>query len=545
VRGFSKKLIGVVLGVLLAGGPMLIFNHWLNGLIVQQSQDEVNATARRSVTVAEALIGEALDAVRDLAQRGIATCAPEHLDELRRANLDFSSVTEFSVVSPAGRTLCSDLGVALRHRIVMTTEMVADSNAALDVMMVDDRPQKMLRVRKPTGGNAIAALIPGDLLLTKVATHGGLLLNAHGRIATEDGTTIATVGPLNEFGSFIDKPVVSVVKLQRYGLSVIVTRPSWALTRGQEEMKLMGTVVNAVIACALLAIGFLVPWRQRNNPVVEMERALKAGEFVPYYQPVFDITTGRMSGCEVLMRWKKPDGTMVPPVMFIPLAESSGLIMDMTRSLMRRVCQELGAMARKNPNFRFGFNLAAGHFAKDTIVSDVREIFGNSQIPFSQVMLEVTERQPLEDLVLARSIIKALQDLGVKIAIDDIGAGHSGLSYVLKLGVDVIKLDKIFVDALGTETSSATIIETLVDLAKNMRLEIIAEGVETFEQVVVLRERGIRCVQGYVFAPPLPGASLLRLMDVTGGESVSEQDDGEGEVVSFGYRPSRKRVVAA
>lgn len=524
---------------------MLIFNHWLNNLIVQQSQDEVNATARRSITVAEALIGEALDAVRDLARRGVTTCAPEHLDELRRTNLSFSGVSEFSILSQSGRTLCSDLGVALRHRIVMTTEMVADSNAALDVMVVDDGPQRMLRVRKPAGDNAVAALIPGDLLLTKVSTHGGLLQNAHGRVATEDGTTIATVGPLAEFASPFDKPVVSIVKSQRYGISVIVTRPSWALTRGQEEMKLMGTVVNAVIACALLAIGFLVPWRQRNNPVLEMERALKAGEFIPYYQPVIDVTTGHLTGCEVLMRWKKPDGTMVPPASFIPLAESSGLIMDMTRSLMRAVCHELGAVAQKNPRFRFGFNLAAGHFTKDTIVSDVREIFGKSQIALSQVMLEVTERQPLDDLALARSIIKSLQDLGVKIAIDDIGAGHSGLSYVLKLGVDVIKLDKMFVDALGTETSSTTIIETLVDLAKNMRLEIIAEGVETFEQVVLLRERGIQRVQGYVFAPPLPGSSLMSLLDATKEKSLSEQDNGEGGLISFGYRPFRKRAAAA
>jgi sensor c-di-GMP phosphodiesterase-like protein len=504
----------------------------------------VNATARRSITVAEALIGEAMEAVRDLAQRGITTCAPEHLDELRRANLDSSGVTEFSILSPAGRTLCSDLGVALRHRIVVTTEKVADSNTALDVMTVDDRPQRMLRVRKPAGDTAIAALIPGDLLLTKVSTHGGLLQNAHGRAVTEDGITIATVGPPGALDSVVDKTVVSIVKSQRYGISVIVTRPSWALTRGQEEMKLMGTVVNAVVACALLTIGFLLPWRQRNNPVLEMERALKAGEFIPYYQPVIDITTGRLCGCEVLMRWKKPDGTMVPPASFIPLAESSGLIMEMTRSLMRAVCHELGAVAQKNPQFRFGFNLAAAHFTKDTIVSDVREIFGKSQIALSQVMLEVTERQPLDNLALARSIIKSLQDIGVKIAIDDIGAGHSGLSYVLKLGVDVIKLDKMFVDALGTETSSATIIETLVDLAKNMRLEIIAEGVETFEQVVVLRERGIRRVQGYVFAPPLPGTSLLRLMDTTKVKSLSGQDDEEG-VISFGYRSSRRRAAAA
>ena len=101
----------------------------------------------------------------------------------------------------------------------------------------------------------------------------------------------------------------------------------------------------------------------------------------------------------------------------------------------------------------------------------------------------------------------ALQGLGARVGIDDVGTGHSGLSYMLKLGVDFIKIDKIFVDALDTERYSATIIETLVGLARDMRMEIIAEGVETFEQVQHLRARGIRRAQGYVFAPPLPGAS--------------------------------------
>ena len=110
-------------------------------------------------------------------------------------------------------------------------------------------------------------------------------------------------------------------------------------------------------------------------------------------------------------------------------------------------------------------------------------------------------------------MIAALQGLGVRVAIDDVGTGHSGLSYMLKLGVDIIKIDKMFVDAIGTDRNSTTIIETLIDLAHNMRMDIIAEGVETFEQVLHLRELGIRAAQGYVFAPPLPGVSFLQLVE--------------------------------
>jgi sensor c-di-GMP phosphodiesterase-like protein len=119
----------------------------------------------------------------------------------------------------------------------------------------------------------------------------------------------------------------------------------------------------------------------------------------------------------------------------------------------------------------------------------------------------------LENLTETRRIIAALQGLGVSIAIDDVGTGHSGLSYMLKLGVDIIKIDKMFIDAIGTDRNSAAIIETLIELARNLRMDIIAEGVESFEQVVFLRDLGVRAAQGYVFSPPLPAKSFLQLIE--------------------------------
>jgi EAL domain-containing protein (putative c-di-GMP-specific phosphodiesterase class I) len=167
----------------------------------------------------------------------------------------------------------------------------------------------------------------------------------------------------------------------------------------------------------------------------------------------------------------------------------------------------------KRPHLKVSFNLTAQHFADEQIVMDVRRIFGKSPLRLSQVVFEMTERQPLEDLTETRRVIASLQGLGVRIAIDDVGTGHGGLSYMLKLGVDIIKIDKMFVDALGSDRYSNTIVETLIDLAHNMRMQVIAEGVENFEQVVQLREIGIRAAQGYVFAPPLPGSAFLKLTE--------------------------------
>jgi sensor c-di-GMP phosphodiesterase-like protein len=161
----------------------------------------------------------------------------------------------------------------------------------------------------------------------------------------------------------------------------------------------------------------------------------------------------------------------------------------------------------------------------------MRDIFENSSIRLNQISLELTERQPLENLTETRRIIAALQGLGVSIAIDDVGTGHSGLSYMLKLGVDIIKIDKMFIDAIGTDRKSATIIETLIELARNLRMDIIAEGVESFEQVAFLRDLGVRAAQGYAFAPPLPAKSFLQLIEAIDPVlQASEQPTAEPEL---------------
>jgi EAL domain-containing protein (putative c-di-GMP-specific phosphodiesterase class I) len=195
----------------------------------------------------------------------------------------------------------------------------------------------------------------------------------------------------------------------------------------------------------------------------------------------------------------------VLPGAFIPLAESSGLIRAMTRDLMRHVCAEAGTALGKRPGMKISLNFAGKLFSDQSIVKDVRKIFSASSIKLLRVVLEVTERDPIKNFTEARQVIAALQGLGVRIAIDDFGTGHGGLSYMLRLGVDIIKIDKMFVDAIGTDRNSTTIVETLIDLARNMRMDVVAEGVENFEQVVHLRELGIRSAQGYVFAPPPTG----------------------------------------
>src|SRR5256714_4346722 len=245
------------------------------------------------------------------------------------------------------------------------------------------------------------------------------------------------------------------------------------------------------------------------------------------------------------MRWRKGDGSVIPPATFIPLAESSGLILEMTLAIMRAARDEFAQALGLRSRIKFSFNLTARHFSNEAIVNEVREIFAGSPIRLSQIVLEVTERQPLEDLDMARCVIAALQGLGCKVAIDDVGTGHGGLSYMLKLGANYIKIDKMFIDAIGTERYSTTIIETLIELARSMRMEIFAEGVENFDQVKYLRDRGIFLAQGYAFAPPLPGALFRQLLEAAQPLGGNGGLGGDASAVVDEFMAARDRVAAA
>jgi sensor c-di-GMP phosphodiesterase-like protein len=511
--GRRKAILAVVFGVALAGVPMAAFNLWLGHFIEQQGQQEVASVAKRSLAMADARVARIVTSLNELKERGVDSCGPSQVDALRRANFSTTPAKELSIVDATGQTLCSDLGVPLGARTIVSSQpLTADGEFLIEVVGLAERNETVIRIRRvgTAGANGLAALVPTELFLPQVSTQGGPL-TSRATLSTREGTLVAENGVVvrADDGALFTASAQS----ERYNLAASVALPRELVMAIHADLNRVGAVLTSIIALVIIGLALVVPARRRGDPVAEIERAMLAGELVPYFQPVVDITTGKLYGAEVLIRWLKPDGSLVLPGAFIPLLESTGLIIDVTRALMRRARDEVGAAYGSRPLLRLSFNLAAAHFADETIVRDVRDLFENSPIRLNQVVLEVTERQPLENLTETRRIIAALQGLGAIVAIDDVGTGHSGLSYMLKLGVDLIKIDKLFVDAIGTDGNSATIIETLIDLAHNMRMDIIAEGVESFEQVEFLRGLGIRAAQGYVFAPPLPASSFLQLIE--------------------------------
>jgi sensor c-di-GMP phosphodiesterase-like protein len=510
VRAISRRnVIAAALGAVLAGGPLIAFDCWLEGTINRQATSEVDSIARRAVALAESRLGEAAEKLVELGATGLS-CDAGDVSAMRRAVFESVAIKEIAILDGDGKALCSDSELPSGERKLIYSEPWPRNNLVFDVFRyAGGKAAVRLRRNLGEGNREIAALIPVALLLPYIAIQGSQV-RGYVKLTTADGTIIGDAGDQSLEG---DGNIIVAAGSKKFGFDAEIVAPRSLLPIEYLDLTWIGGIVTEGVILTLLCIAMMRKRRQPDNPVAKMERALEAGEFVPYYQPIVDIRSGQLRGAEVLVRWRKPDGTVELPGSFIPLAESSGLILDMTRDLMRRVCAEAGPAIGCRPALKIAFNFAGQLFAKPSIVKEVRNIFANSPIKLGQVVLELTERDQVENFTETRQVIAALQGLGVRIAIDDVGTGHNGLSYMLKLGIDIIKIDKIFVDAIGTDRNSTTIVETLVDLAHNMRMDIVAEGVENFQQVMYLRDMGIRSAQGYVFAPPLPGSAFLQLID--------------------------------
>jgi sensor c-di-GMP phosphodiesterase-like protein len=296
--------------------------------------------------------------------------------------------------------------------------------------------------------------------------------------------------------------------------SVTAARPGASVVADWRRTAAAYTAIGGLFGLGLAVAAVKLAGR-RPSPGSDLADALDDGEFEVHYQPVIDLQTERCIGAEALIRWQRPGDGMVPPDHFIKRAEDTGLIVPMTRWLMDRVGDEVGARLRADPDLHIGINLAPVHFANGDVVGDARRAVERAGISPAQIIFEVTERG-LVDEAGCRQVIDALKAAGHAIAIDDFGTGYSSLSYVGTFRLDYLKIDKAFVQAIGTGAATAELADVIIDMAKTLRLRIIAEGAETAGHIDHLRERGVDLVQGWYYAKPLPAPEFLLYLDKGG-----------------------------
>lgn len=251
-----------------------------------------------------------------------------------------------------------------------------------------------------------------------------------------------------------------------------------------------------------LLMGYIV-WLATANRMSlswQISYGITANEFMVYCQPLINAKTGECDGIELLLRWHNARQGWIAPDVFIPLAERQNLIAPLTRFVLNQVVAHLPILPRC-PSFHIAINVAASHFRNRAIVEDLQHLWWPAN-PVPKLVVELTERDALP--VVDQSVISQLHEIGVRLAIDDFGTGHSSLSYLKDLKPDVLKIDKIFTAAIGTDAINATVTDMVISLAQRLNISLVAEGVETAEQAAYLRERGVDHLQGYYYARPMP-----------------------------------------
>ena len=245
----------------------------------------------------------------------------------------------------------------------------------------------------------------------------------------------------------------------------------------------------------------------------ELHRAVERGEMVVYYQPLIDLHTRQITGLEALVRWQHPTRGLVSPAKFIPIAENNGLIVPIGEWVLRTACAQNRAwhLAGIKP-IRMSVNLSARQFEESNLVEVVTQVLEETGLPAAYLELEVTESFLMSDIQHSLKILKQLRELGVWVALDDFGTGYSSLNYLKRFPINMLKIDRSFVQDVTSNPDSAAITDAIIALAKSLQLKITAEGVETIEQLEYLQKRGCEEGQGYYFGIPTPAERTTAIL---------------------------------
>ena len=252
---------------------------------------------------------------------------------------------------------------------------------------------------------------------------------------------------------------------------------------------------------------------ERANLESELHQALRLRQLELYYQPKVDTDSGDVRSAEALIRWRHPKRGLIPPAQFIPLAEECGLIHDIGAWVLREACRQCAAWQREGlPALRMAVNVAASQFRRGDLLERIRGALEEAQLDPRYLEIELTESVVMTDPEETATILEQLSRMGVLVSVDDFGTGYSSMNYLRRFPIDKLKIDRGFLKDLITSSDDASIVQAIISLAHSLRLKVVAEGVETPEQLGFLRTLGCDQYQGYHFSPPLPASEFARLI---------------------------------
>ncbi len=506
-----------LIAAILAFVPVMGVDYLLDNYVRVRERAQVAQSVQAITDRIQAGAYSGIDSLRTILADSPSLCTPTFIANVHKQMEQSLYLKQVLVENADGTQYCDAFGSTVSYSPLTASLAIPGHTETLTVIKLGVLATPVLKLTQAFGtSRKVSAFIP------IVSTDANGLLSrfrptAMVRISVTNGTPVLIAGDPTTY----DNPKsTEFIAAEGFAGELPIRAEAavpFAIVRADySDLDVSFTTIACLMSGAFLVLA-LQYVRRSKLPAFDLERAIASGELRPYYQPVINLKTGALAGCEVLCRWEKRNGEVVMPGAFIEYAEITGLAIPMTLSLMQQVRNDLGDLCQEMPDMKVSINLFEGHFRDGSVVEDVQAIFGGSAIAFRQLVFEITERHPLANSNTAIGVIAGLHALGSRLAMDDVGTGHSNLAYMQTLGVDVIKIDRVFVDMIKPETQQIPVLDGLISMCRDLGTEIIAEGVETEAQALYLRGRGVVMAQGFLFAPALKVAAFRELARALNG----------------------------
>lgn len=504
------RFLGVVMVVLL---PMIVALWFAHMRAVSETSHQLRTFAQLALDKTELVILQA-DLARDAAEQYQGKpCTPEH--QQRMLNIIRGRLYINDLIYAQGeRFLCSTLMSPADAYIMPAPNYKRKPN--ISIYYFRETPfftgYKMTYMQR---GNYVAVINPlsySEVMSDDPALAWGVYDTVTDSFfSVSEHAWVKTLLPLvrnnrrifQEEGRFY-----TIVHSSKRPIAAIVST-STARFYQNFYQQVMVMLPFAVISSILLLLVWSRARRHYYSPRRMLQRALRQRQLRLYYQPIIDIKNQKCVGAEALLRWPGCNGQVMSPAEFIPLAEQEGLIAQVTDYVVEELFREMGAFLSSHPRLYISINLSASDFHSSRLIAMITEKARQHGVLAQQIKVEVTERGFI-DVVKTTPVIQAFRQAGYEVAIDDFGTGYSNLHNLYSLNVDILKIDKSFIDTLTTNSTSHLIAEHIIEMAQSLRLKTIAEGVETADQVNWLLKRGVQYCQGWHFAKALPPQEFIR-----------------------------------
>ena len=505
VSTIAAIALAALLGALLPMAAM-IYVSWTRAQVAEAARLE--STADRTLQRAHRAYEAGLLALRKLNQAGLPACSPDHIRLMRSLTMTTTSAEQVGYFAE-GRLRCTSWGMVDELVPEPTPDHVTADGASITLGV------------RPMAGDGAGSLLSMQLgrhdLLMDPSRFVDVIAEPNMRLAvsTPDGRLIAQQSmpdpdllqrllrqphsghtARSQYASAQDLEWLAIAIAPRTGLAAAFQQQFWQLLP-------LGAVG------ALLAIAAAV-WlsRRRLSLRNELATAVRRREFRMDYQPIIELDTGICVGAEALVRWSRADGTQVRPDLFIPVAEETGLIEALTDHVMDLVLSDMRELLVHDRSAHIAINLSAGDVSSGRALKVLSGKLVGTGIHPQQIWLEATERGIL-DIQGARTSLAAARRAGHCVAIDDFGVGYSSLQYLQQLPLDALKIDKSFIDSIGTHSATSPVTAHIIDMARTLGLFTVAEGIETSAQLAYLQSRQVEFGQGWLFSRPLPAVEFI------------------------------------